>query len=85
MDWKLASAIALVDLVNVPSTFVSSNPYYVVNQTKQIKPFILLVSGMADDGPAAPGNAISTAGESCSVMIRIWADRPRTAGKLYKW
>lgn len=31
--------------MNVPNTFVSQNPYYVVSNVKQIKPFLLLVSG----------------------------------------
>ncbi|OCF31971.1 hypothetical protein I316_06356 [Kwoniella heveanensis BCC8398] len=44
-DFKVIKAAALVELVNVPDTFVSSNPYYVVNNTKQIKPFLLLVQG----------------------------------------
>ena len=44
-DFPLNSAVALVELVNVPSTFVSSHPFYVVGNTKQIKPFLLLVSG----------------------------------------
>jgi hypothetical protein len=63
MDWSLSSAIALVELVNVPSTFVSTNPYYVVNQTKQIKPFLLLVSGVDQDGPAAAEKAPTKSGE----------------------
>ena len=56
-DWSVSSAIALVELVNVPSTFVSKAPYYVVNQTKQIKPFLLMVSGTGtnhDPIPPAP-------------------------------
>ncbi|WVQ99753.1 hypothetical protein IAU59_006895 [Kwoniella sp. CBS 9459] len=44
-DFQLIKAAALVELVNVPNTFVSSNPYYVVSNTKQIKPFLLLVQG----------------------------------------
>ncbi|WVW84288.1 hypothetical protein I302_106319 [Kwoniella bestiolae CBS 10118] len=44
-DFKLSKATALVELVNVPHTFASSHPYYVVNNVKQIKPFLLLVQG----------------------------------------
>ncbi|WWD03208.1 hypothetical protein V865_001258 [Kwoniella europaea PYCC6329] len=44
-DFKLSKATALVELVNVPHTFVSSHPFYVVNNVKQIKPFLLLVQG----------------------------------------
>lgn len=44
-DFILTRATALVELVNVPETFVSRNPYYVVNNIKQIKPFLLLVEG----------------------------------------
>ncbi|WWC88980.1 uncharacterized protein L201_003895 [Kwoniella dendrophila CBS 6074] len=44
-DFKMSKATALVELVNVPSTFVSCNPFYVVNNVKQIKPFLLLVQG----------------------------------------
>ena len=32
----------------MPNTFVSSNPFYVVNNVKQIKPFLLLVQGTGD-------------------------------------
>ncbi|WVR06740.1 hypothetical protein IAU60_003775 [Kwoniella sp. DSM 27419] len=39
-------ATALVELVNVPHSWVSSSPYYVVANTKQIKPFLLLVQGL---------------------------------------
>ncbi|WWC62233.1 uncharacterized protein I303_104829 [Kwoniella dejecticola CBS 10117] len=44
-DFRLSRATALVELVNVPHTFVSSSPFYVVNNVKQIKPFLLLVQG----------------------------------------
>ncbi|WVF71109.1 hypothetical protein IAT40_005906 [Kwoniella sp. CBS 6097] len=44
-DFQVIKAAALVELVNVPHTFVSSTPFYVVNNTKQIKPFLLLVQG----------------------------------------
>lgn len=44
-DFVIKRATALVELVNVPDTFVSRTPYYVVNNTKQIKPFLLLVEG----------------------------------------
>lgn len=44
-DFTVNSAIALVELVNVVSTFVSSTPFYVVDKVKQVKPFMLLVSG----------------------------------------
>ena len=63
MDWKISSAIALVELVNVPSTFVSTHPYYVVSQTKQIKPFLLLVSGLNEDHTTVPANTTVQSGE----------------------
>lgn len=50
-DFHLTRATALVELVNVPETFVSRNPYYVVNKVKQIKPFLLLVEGTVPDPP----------------------------------
>nr|XP_019007506.1 uncharacterized protein I206_07767 [Kwoniella pini CBS 10737]OCF46287.1 hypothetical protein I206_07767 [Kwoniella pini CBS 10737] len=48
-DFKLLRAAALVELVNVPHTFVSSSPYYVVKNVKQIKPFLLLIQGTHTD------------------------------------
>ncbi|WRT66695.1 uncharacterized protein IL334_003656 [Kwoniella shivajii] len=44
-DYTVSKATALVEIVNMPHTFVSQNPYYVVSITKQIKPFLLLVQG----------------------------------------
>ncbi|ODO08329.1 hypothetical protein L198_00053 [Cryptococcus wingfieldii CBS 7118] len=44
-DFLVSKATALVELVNVPETFVSRNPYYVVNNLRQIKPFLLIVHG----------------------------------------
>ncbi|RSH89058.1 hypothetical protein EHS25_002724 [Saitozyma podzolica] len=52
-DFPVVKATALVELVNVPNTFVRSNPYYVVANTKQIKPFLLLVHGTGDPAPQA--------------------------------
>ena len=47
---------SLIGSVNVPSTFVSSNPYYVVNNVNQIKPFLLIVQGTDMLGSASqPG------------------------------
>jgi hypothetical protein len=43
--------------VNVPSTFVSSSPYYVVNNVKQIKPFLLLVLGDQEQEQPEAGQA----------------------------
>ncbi|KAK4684001.1 ubiquitin-conjugating enzyme E2 Q, partial [Tremellales sp. Uapishka_1] len=47
-DFLASKAAALVELVNVPETFVSSNRYYVVGNIKQIKPFLLLVFGVGE-------------------------------------
>lgn len=58
-DNAVDSAVALVELVNVPSTFVSREPFYVVGNIKQIKPFLLLVAGGVTDTVSrapAPGD-----------------------------
>lgn len=44
-DFQLNSVMAVVELINVPETFVSNSPYYVVNNVRQIKPFLLLAYG----------------------------------------
>lgn len=51
-DFNIQRATALVEIVNVPETFVSSNPYYVVDKIKQIKPFLLLLQGAAPSQPS---------------------------------
>ncbi|ORX35603.1 hypothetical protein BD324DRAFT_609369 [Kockovaella imperatae] len=53
-DFVLTKAVACVELVNVPETFVCCNPHYVVNKVKQIKPFLLLVEGQGIPIPAIP-------------------------------
>jgi hypothetical protein len=61
-DFTVDGAVALMELVNAPSTFVSSNPYYVVSQVKQMKPFTLLVSGRSDEDQAV-GNEGDAGGQ----------------------
>lgn len=73
-DFTLNSAIALVELVNVPSTFVSSTPFYVVNNVKQIKPFMLLVSGPS----TSPATTTDTAGDGELFKHDPTLERPTT-------
>ena len=47
--------MSLVELVNVPETFVSSNPFYVNSNVKQIKPFLLVVQVQPDAADATAG------------------------------
>ncbi|EIW65961.1 hypothetical protein TREMEDRAFT_74889 [Tremella mesenterica DSM 1558] len=51
-DFVISKATALVELVNVPKTFISRNPYYVVGNIRQIRPFMLLVQGKGEISPA---------------------------------
>ena len=45
-SWVSVAYLLRTDtVVNRPDTFVSSSPYYVVNNIKQIKPFLLIVQG----------------------------------------
>lgn len=63
-DLRITRAMSLVELVNVPETFVSRDPYYVVNNTKQIKPFLLVVQVQPDaPAPANPVGAVGTSGQ----------------------
>lgn len=57
-DLKVVRTMSLVELVNVPETFVSSNPFYVNNQVKQIKPFLLLVQVQPDPVPAVAAGSV---------------------------
>lgn len=47
-DFPVTRATAIVELVNVPNTFISRSPYYVVSNLNQIKCFMLLVQGLGD-------------------------------------
>ncbi|WVQ80119.1 hypothetical protein IAT38_002220 [Cryptococcus sp. DSM 104549] len=71
-DFGLAKATALVELVNVPCTFVSSSPYYVVNNTKQIKPFLLIVNGAIPD-PIPPEGADGPGAAADMVAGAVYA------------
>ncbi|WVQ77891.1 hypothetical protein IAR50_007596 [Cryptococcus sp. DSM 104548] len=68
-DFPVAKATAVVELVNVPETFVSNNPYYVVNNLNQIKPFLLIVHGslnadLAEEAEAGEADGTTLAGVS---------------------
>nr|XP_031859462.1 uncharacterized protein CI109_005108 [Kwoniella shandongensis]KAA5526534.1 hypothetical protein CI109_005108 [Kwoniella shandongensis] len=63
-DYQLSRATALVELVNVPNTFVSHNPFYVVNNIKQIRPFLLLVAGTNNGDTVAVTTTAPTAAVS---------------------
>ncbi|KAL7422062.1 hypothetical protein Q5752_003837 [Cryptotrichosporon argae] len=85
--------------VNVPATFVAQTPYYVVNNTKQIKPFLLLVTGKvvesepeaekedeADQIATAPANhRASSVGVVTKRTIRnLFCKRRNSVGELFK-
>lgn len=84
-DLKIVRATALVELVNVPETFVSRRPYYVVDKIKQIKPFLLLVEttpphppAPADEDRVAAGMTTEETKKESEEMKRI------PSGELFK-
>lgn len=89
-DFVLTRATALTEIVNVPETFVSRAPYYVVNKVKQIKPFLLLVEGSlappevsAVEGQTAVGDAAAAVGGSGGEGSGHKMERKRS-GKLFE-
>lgn len=73
---SLSCPFANRDIVNVPDTFVSRSPYYVVNNTKQIKPFLLLVEGEGEPRPEVESHGQLFKHDPALLMKSTWFKQP---------